>query len=223
MSDITIEPRDGFTFTVEIVPDDDGHGPVSDWRRKGYSDRIAKAPGELLLTDNNPSGLRGTTCARFYDYQEACKIARRDGWGVSPYSVSKSRHVNGIWALTGHWFDDHRNLQSFTAYADDLNLAYRDIYKQHRAQYTARQYAAMAARQDFKRLRDWCNGDWHYCGVVVTASRNGIKLGNASLWGIESDCGDYLETVAQELAEEALAEAREILTDLCDCDGEDSE
>lgn len=61
--------RDGFTFRASIKHDADcgtpwdncdGHGPVSDWERR------AKLAGELVLCDDNPSGLRGNTARRFY-------------------------------------------------------------------------------------------------------------------------------------------------------------
>lgn len=68
------------TAVVAIVPDSDmgapweehdGHGPVSDWTTR------AKRPGELVL--NRDHGAR-----RYYDFAEAVKIARRDGWNDFP-------------------------------------------------------------------------------------------------------------------------------------------
>lgn len=168
--------RDGFTFAARIEHDDmhgapweecDGHGPVTDWERRG------KLPGELVLCDDNPSGLRGNTARRFYDFQDACRIALRDGWNAAPYAIEGE---------------------------------------------TARQRAARAARADYEYLRAWCNDDWSYCGVIVTASRNGVELASASLWGIESNAGDYLRDVANELLEDALGQAREALESLCDCE-----
>lgn len=79
---------------------------------------------------------------------------------------------------------------------------------------TKRQIAALAAREDFERFRRWCNGDWSYVGVVVTVSARGVDLGTASLWGIESDAGDYLLEVANELLPEAMEEARKRIVDL---------
>lgn len=35
----------------------------------------------------------------------------------------------------------------------------------------------------------WRAGEWHYAGVVVVASREGIELGSASIWSL--DTGDY--------------------------------
>ncbi len=63
--------------------------------------------------------------------------------------------------------------------------------------------AHAAALADFERLRAWCNDDWHYVGVVVRQADACRCCGpRASLWGIESDAGDYLAEVAQELAAE---------------------
>lgn len=218
--------HDGFTFSAELASDDDqgtpwdnedGHGPVSDWRRKSWNGHFDKSPGELLLCDDNPSGLRGTSSARFYDFAEACRIARRDGWGVPAYSLIRDNGANGLSRCTGHWFDDQRNLIAHRSdWHDDCNAAISQVYAMHRATMTARQYAALAARADFERLRNFCDGDWHYCGVIVTVSRNGIELASASLWGVESDAGDYLREVADELACEAMAEARDTLESLCE-------
>lgn len=71
-----------FEVTARVEYDDntgapweehDGHGPVSDWTGRD------KHPGERVLTDDN----RGWR--RYYDIQEATKIARRDGWDAPPY------------------------------------------------------------------------------------------------------------------------------------------
>lgn len=68
----------------------------------------------------------------------------------------------------------------------------------------------------------WERDDWFYVGVIVTASRNGVKLGEASLWGV--DCNypgprgnAYLLEVANEIAGEAISEARSKLATLCEC------
>lgn len=75
----TVE-HNGHTITLEwhYDPDceapwehEDGHGPVSDWTTRD------KAPGELVLHSDRQS-------YRYYDYAEAMKIARKDGWGLCP-------------------------------------------------------------------------------------------------------------------------------------------
>ena len=67
----------GTRYRVEITPDDfneapwefsDGHGDVSDWTTRD------KKAGELVLNSDG-------TNKRFYNFQEAIKIAKRDGWG----------------------------------------------------------------------------------------------------------------------------------------------
>lgn len=163
--------RGKFALTARLHPDDshgapwdeeDGHGPVSDWRNQNYAGRYDKAPGEVLLHSDG-------RCARFYDMRAAQALALRDGWDAKPYNTGQE---------------------------------------------TKRQQAAKAARSDFERLRRWCDDQWAYVGIEVVASQNGIKLGSASLWGIESDAGDYLTETANELADEALKEAREAIARL---------
>lgn len=77
--------RGGRTFRVEHPYDDcadapwdreDGHGPVTEWTSR------AKAPGERILNSDRSS-------YRYYDFQEAMRIARRDGWGLCPEDIAK--------------------------------------------------------------------------------------------------------------------------------------
>ena len=67
---------------------------------------------------------------------------------------------------------------------------------------TAKEVTRESVLLDFKRLRDWCRDKWHYCGVEVSTEDSDET---ESLWGIESDCRDYIEEVAQELAEQLAA------------------
>lgn len=73
---------DGILFIVSFDQDDlmeapweneDGHGPVSDWTG------ASKSPGEMILCSD-----RGQR--RYYDFQEAVKIAKREGWNCAPYA-----------------------------------------------------------------------------------------------------------------------------------------
>jgi hypothetical protein len=76
-----------FRFRTEADTDhgapweeEDGHGPVSEWRRSSdYTGRPAKRAGERMLCNDG----RGHGSARFYDVREAMRIAKRDGWGIS--------------------------------------------------------------------------------------------------------------------------------------------
>ncbi len=156
--------HEGVKFRVTFPADEDsgapwenedGHGPVSEWKRHpfGHGTKPPKAPGERILVWESGS-------YRTYDFQEALKIARRDGWDAPPYGTG-----------------------------------------------TKRQQALRAVEADFKRLEDWCNDRWQYVGVVVELlDADGDAMGETeSLWGIESDCSEYLEETAHELAGEILA------------------
>ena len=73
-----------YSVRVRIEPDDcmlepwkeqDGHGPVSEWRRKD-----SKAPGERILCEDRGQAL-------FYDFAAAVALARKDGWDTPPYKT----------------------------------------------------------------------------------------------------------------------------------------
>lgn len=209
--------HDGFTFTLSLEHDSDhgapwdeecGHGPVSDWTTRD------KLPGELVLNDDGRS-------KRYYDFAEACRIARRDGWGYMPHRIDiapddETRAPYTSCGGTANAIDKRTGETVFTAYdANNFNRAIESVYAQHRATYpSARAYAAAAARADYEHLRDWCDNEWSYVGAIVTVERNGIELASASLWGIESTAGDYFCTVGNELASEALEQARDAIAAL---------
>ena len=52
------------------------HGPVTDWVRRD------KHAGERVLCSDSYS-------KRYYDFAEAMKIAKRDGWGLNPDEMAK--------------------------------------------------------------------------------------------------------------------------------------
>tara|TARA_R110000787_G_scaffold274517_1_gene382482 strand:- start:15 stop:398 length:384 start_codon:yes stop_codon:yes gene_type:complete len=69
---------------------------------------------------------------------------------------------------------------------------------------------------DAKEIARWKKDEWHFSGIVLSVSKNGIPLEikNASLWGIERNIGDnnnYLMDTANELLEEAIAEGKAVL------------
>lgn len=65
--------------------------------------------------------------------------------------------------------------------------------------------AQRAAMADFERMRDWCLDRWQWVGVIVKDA-----YGNeTSVWGIESDCTDYLKETARELANDLIREQTE--------------
>lgn len=96
--------REGHTFRVTHPLDDstdapweraDGHGPVSKWTRN------AKRPGERVLCSD-----RGAQ--RYYDWQAACKLARRDGWDADPIGAPNriERAVQADFDFLRGWCND---------------------------------------------------------------------------------------------------------------------
>lgn len=63
---------------------------------------------------------------------------------------------------------------------------------------SASQIISEAVERDFDRMRRWCDGQWCYVGVIVTELESGES---DSLWGIESDCADYIAELAHEMAD----------------------
>lgn len=165
MFDGDIFEHDGNRFRFTTEHDDsmgapweehDGHGPVSESRyhMPGMGSKPPKRAGERLLYWDHGH-------YRTYDFAEAVKIARRDGWGTNnvPEGASKG------------------------------------------------QIAAQAVEEDFQNLKAWCNDGWYWLGVIVTLVDDDgetITGASASLWGIESTAGDYLDEVAHDLAGEVL-------------------
>lgn len=93
-----------------------------------------------------------------------------------------------------------RDRDSFRYYdfASTVRIARKDGWGAPDSGRTVGERAALAAMQDFRRLRDWCNDEWCWIGVhVKVLSPDGTEQED-SLWGIESD-GDYWKDVAAEL------------------------
>lgn len=188
--------HNGVAYVATIEHDDihgapweeeDGHGDVSEWTTRD------KLPGEMVLSEDGRS-------KRFYDFAGACRIARRDGWGFLPEPVRVERRDGGGW--TGAALPTYRS-GDFSVVSDCPNVAYTELHRMHRETMTAREYAAGAAMADFERLRAWCRDDWFYIGVVVRRADACTCCGETeSLWGVESDAGEYVREVATELAEQ---------------------
>lgn len=164
--------------------EEDGHGPVTGWETRD------KHPGELVLNEDGAA-------KQFYDFAAACRLARRDGWGFLPgepvgnkFARSGNRKLRASVANNGE----------LVAHGKDINAAIHGVYAAHRATFpSARAYAAAAAMSDHRRLKAWCNDEWCYVGVVVTDTETGDT---ESLWGIESDAGEYFAEVTAELVEQ---------------------
>jgi hypothetical protein len=65
------------------------------------------------------------------------------------------------------------------------------------------------AIQDYERMEDLNRQHWFVCGCVVTMKIEGEEVAYASLWGIESDAGDYLKEVEEDLIDECISDAKQ--------------
>lgn len=87
--------------------------------------------------------------------------------------------------------------------------------QQHIDMGSPREEARRYVLQDLERAEAF-ESEWWYQGIIVKASREGIELGEGSLWGVETDCGlRHLRSVVEEMTEEAITEARDALGRLC--------
>lgn len=107
---------------------------------------------------------------------------------------------------TGKWLDrSHRGDRYFNPANYDM-----DYYVNHSkmSKADAKVECDRIAQMDYERLRDYYTGEWSMLGVVLTISRDGVTLGDASLWGIESDSGSYFNEVVRDLLHDVQAEAK---------------
>jgi hypothetical protein len=66
-----------------------------------------------------------------------------------------------------------------------------------------------AVRKTYEFLRDWCNDNWWYVGLIVTLyDENGEELGEASCWGFESNSGSYITEQMRSWAASLIVQAR---------------
>lgn len=95
-----------------------------------------------------------------------------------------------------------------TAWRDGWGLPDDDLAKLTRKlgkKPTKGQIRAEAVRQDMAHLRDYLSNAWNYVGVCVTLhDAAGIEVSADSLWGIESNAGDYLLEVAADCANNCM-------------------
>lgn len=105
--------HEGFWFKVKFEADNDsgppwsesdGHGPVREISRCMH-DKPSKRPGERFL-NNDPGDDRITLWA--YDWKEACRLAKKDGWNTEPFDAPNriERAVQADFDLLAGWVND---------------------------------------------------------------------------------------------------------------------
>lgn len=172
--------RSGLTFRFNTEHDtdaeapwdrEDGHGPVSDQRYHpfGMGSNPPKAPGERILYWD-----RGYF--RAYDWAEAMKIAKRDGWGLGADDIAKLAHRLGRVPTNGDIAAEavHRDFERLRRWCGD-QWRYVGVI------------VTLMVEDDDGELVD-------YDGPLRAKFMD-------SLWGVEDDEAEYLEETAHELAD----------------------
>lgn len=72
------------------------------------------------------------------------------------------------------------------------------------------------AIRDYDRMEECNKGYWSPVGCVVTMLIDGEEVAYASLWGIESDAGEYLKEVEEDLISECIHDAKKNGAELAD-------
>lgn len=193
---ITAE-HDGFTVVAFVERDGDhgapwdeecGHGPVSKWRNRHHSRsydyrNTGKAPGEMVLSNDRDS-------YRFYDFAEATRIAKRDGWGLAPETIEALSQKLGR-KPTAKQITREAVLSDFRAMKAWCNDEW---------DYCG---VCVVVTKNGVRLTD------KYDHALWGIERNYPAPGDQQ--------NSYLAEVANELVGEALDAARDKLASLCDC------
>lgn len=82
--------------------------------------------------------------------------------------------------------------------------------------------AVRAVEESLDVLKAWCENKWHWCGVVLSVSKNSVVLQSnaAAIWSV--DCNypgsdnSFLTEAANALLDEAIAAGKETLKSLCE-------
>ena len=147
----------------------DGHGPVSDVRYHpfGYGAKPPKAPGERLLYWDKGY-------YRTYDWAEATRIAKRDGWGLADRNRSALTLALGRAPTNGE----------IAAEAVRLDFKFLRDWCEDRWHYIGVLVTLLVPDED---------GDF----VVYAGPLHAVD----ALWGVEDNDPKYVKEVAYELAE----------------------
>lgn len=87
----------------------------------------------------------------------------------------------------------------------------------HRRSGATREEARRYVLQDLARAEAF-GDEWHYIGICLTAEREGVELAQVSVWGVATDEGDcMMRHHVDDLAGQAIEEARDALKRLCGC------
>lgn len=97
-------------------------------------------------------------------------------------------------------YDSHHGRYIYNVSAAILKAA-KEGWSTGEGSRSKRRYAAV--KEDIAYLVGYLRKDWCYCGVSVVRKGEEDDFLHA-LWGIESDCEDYIRDVAEDLAHDRM-------------------
>lgn len=111
--------------------------------------------------------------------------------------------------------DYHRLKEVEAAQHWDHAREYRYVHEFQDVYGVGRLDAEKYIRQNVARLESYGEA-WSFVGIVAKAFRAGIQLGNAGVWGVETDADEgHFAELTKEVVGEAVDEARANLAKLC--------
>ena len=185
------EEYEGYEFKVEIVLDE---SPDLSW----LGQYVSKAPAEFYV-----NRIDGTLRGRALPEPDECDYEDKTG------EVDYDKYD----AAMEVWEDNYNEILE-----EDLHTAGRHEYEYFVPCASVKDLESLEewtkyALQDYDRVEGYNRGDWCMTGIVVTLDlgicptcRKFQSVSN-SLWGIESDAGDYADEVFRDLAAQCLKEA----------------
>lgn len=171
----------------------DGHGPVS-----GFRPLETKRPGERPLGE-----LHRDNTTRFYDWQAAIETAKRDSWGLGPDALAELTKRLGK-APTARQIRAEavqRDFDRLDGWARD-DWQWIGVSVSPMVPTRARLESALsdiAGCDDIAAAQDTARA------ALIADDEYADETYDNALWGIESDAGDYLMTVARDLADQIIA------------------
>lgn len=152
----------------------------------------------------------GFTIVVKFQYDEDADLSYMGEFSDAPDDGAIDHHEKGEWLGRSY-----RGPRYFIPahYKDALNY-----YLEHEklSEEEARAKADRQVVADYERLVEYHQGHWSMLGMIVTVYLDGVKLGDASIWSVESDSGAvHFKELYDDLLHEAVAEARKTLEKLC--------
>lgn len=168
--------------------------------------------GDLIQWKDSNGKQRTAVVAIVPDEGMGAPWKEHDGHGpVSDWTTRSKRPGELV-------LNEDRGSFRYYDFAEACRIALRDGWdaEPYSTSESPHERAAKAARADYERLREWCNDEWQWVGVVLFELPDdemgrdprhiadeapfGV-LEHEALWGIESDSPEYHDEVARELVE----------------------